>query len=111
MKRASPGILIFLTVWSIVLLSPELRLLLQVQLRGSSLQQASVLPNPDWLNDDFLPQLARQYPNDLRVLAMQARSDLVLSLYQSKDAKRASARYDQLLRRFPNETWLIANRL
>jgi hypothetical protein len=124
------GLILLVTIWSTVLLTPKLRLLLRAQVNGIRSQG---LYNS--LNNIDLSQLAASYPNDPRVLAweaeisaarkeQQARAEhesepgttIVVkradSQHQIYDQRKAAIRvYDQLIERFPRAAWLISNRI
>jgi hypothetical protein len=102
------GLILMVVIWSGVLLTPKLRLLLRSQLHAQPLSQwvLSFLP----LDETPLKTLAQRHPNDPRILAAQIEdlSDADLSEDYRKQQLRE---YDALIEKFPREKWLIQNRL
>jgi hypothetical protein len=80
------GIALFAAIWLVVLIVPTLRLMLRVQWEGHNASTA-------------------RYSNDVRVLAKSAEAE------GGGPTKETVQKYDRLIQRFPNEAWLIANRL
>src|SRR5688572_17941578 len=117
MKRTTLAIITLVAVWLVVLLVPNLRWMLQAQLFGSSLQQVSALPVSEPPRKS-LADLAKRYPDDVRVLAMYADEDTLdrpepvgdnvdqiqksNADFNNRATKGKLARYDQLIGRFPN---------
>ncbi|MCS6862575.1 MAG: hypothetical protein NZT92_19910, partial [Abditibacteriales bacterium] len=109
MGRKHFGIILFAAVWLVVLSVPTLRLMWRMQVRGDGAHRMMMGKPPrrlsDWLHQEkslLLKELPRRYPNDVRVLAKMA---------EEADGRRTVLNYDRLLRRFPNNAWLVANRL
>jgi len=108
MGRKYIGIALFAAIWLVVLIVPTLRLMLRVQMQGdyllSEMQHIPSVNLARWLSYPSLSlkQLAQRYPNDVRVLAKAA---------EDADPRKTVANYDRLLQRFPDNAWLVANRL
>jgi hypothetical protein len=100
------GLILVIVIWAGVLLTPQLRLLLRAQSE----------PLPNWMNNKFyatensLASIVRRHPNDPRVLAAQVEDLSGVDLSENY-RKIQMKKYDALIKRFPDELWLIQNRL
>jgi hypothetical protein len=113
--------LLFALIWLVVLCVPSLRLMLRVQTLGSAMSLTQY-PWTEWFHsDEFSAQrIADSHPNDVRALAKAAEGRAFVPVeseygttlvFQNGHARQVTAGYDRLIQRFPNEAWLIANRL
>lgn len=121
MVRRYFGIALIVAIWLVVLSVPSLRLMPQIQLQRSHMSGMLVGWCGFW--SEFRPQphsyrpLSARYPNDPRVQAKVLEWDnLPQQVHESEDeilsrGKALTQGYDQLLQRFPDNLWLIANRL
>jgi hypothetical protein len=124
------GLILVVAIWSAILLTPKLRLLLWAQVNGLRSQGLY-----DSLNHIDLSQLAASHSNDPRVLAWEAEISAARKEQQARaedepepgttvvveganfqhriyDQRKAAIRtYDQLIERFPHATWPISNRI
>ena len=98
MGRKYFGLAVFVAVWLIMLSVPTLRVM---------------LPLPVSSDFNFNPGIAARYPNDPRVqAAAEQRSGLNIEPYpQTAPIRELVGNYDNLINRFPKESWLIAARL
>ncbi len=116
-----PGVAAFALVWLVVLCVPSLRLMLRVQTLGSEMSLTQYPWTARFRSEEFSAQrIADAHPNDVRALAKAAENRAFVAVeseygttlvFQNGHAKEVTAGYDRLIQRFPNQAWLIANRL
>ncbi|MDQ3816043.1 MAG: hypothetical protein M3347_19210 [Armatimonadota bacterium] len=99
MKRRHLGTTLFALTWLIILLVPELRTLLRLQLSNDEVFRRVM---PEWIVPwSRSPQeLATQYPDDVRVQARAA---------MTGGSAESARKLLPVIQRFPWEAWLVAD--
>ena len=99
------GLSIFVAVWVLILAVPKTRALLFSQLGiGISNSREANLTFPSSQQMKSLQSLAQNHPNDAKIQTLLIQTS-------SKSPQDRLAKYDELIKRFPDATWLIKDRL
>lgn len=114
------GTISFVAIWLVVWCAPSLRQMLSAQASGAFGLRHEYSWLADFGNREFdFEQLATRYPDDARVQAREVESRVYRSEEPQVDEaipagfsqRDTVAAYDRLIQRFPDQAWLLANRL
>ena len=109
-----PGVLLFVCIWLAVWCQPELRLVLVDQLGTNRIPVAGPFGIGTYVFDPSLEDIASRYPNDENI-AVESASRRLGFEYGSRTLQHGYTprlqAYDAVIRRFPNQAWIIALRL
>lgn len=117
------GLIVLAVVWGAVLLTPTLRYVLQSQIQPQ--------PMLNWDNGIDIARVAAEHPNDSRVLAAKIEIEAARKIRKLREGddgtsyvylphaydeisgqyKAISRAYDELIKKFPQDAWLLQNRL
>jgi hypothetical protein len=100
------GLILLVVIWSGVLLTPKLRLLLRAQ------TSSRIVEGTHSFEKKSFARVLRENPNDPRVLAQELEDNFYFPEQDWISGRKAAlSRYDKLIEKFPNKRWLIHNRL
>ncbi|HEY0076197.1 MAG TPA: hypothetical protein VGB77_18995 [Abditibacteriaceae bacterium] len=108
---------LFLCCWLSILLAPPLRQMFWMQLAGTELSSkygtvgyGGWAYGPFWIGKNEPDFVLQEHSNDVRVLAVELENKFVK--YSKPEKPRPFFKqYDQLINRYPHQSWLLARRL